>query len=104
MKLGANRPPGDNPLLFSISGTGSCILWFGLFSRWFYFRAIRAKGKRAKLRIQRKFISSTRLDSYNRVKLQAVIDTRSVNFNILTRYIHIVWGGSGVGTANINFY
>ena len=23
MKLGGNRPPGDNPLLFSISGTGS---------------------------------------------------------------------------------
>ena len=25
MKLGGNRPPGDNPLLFSISGTGSFI-------------------------------------------------------------------------------
>ena len=25
MKLGGNRPAGDNPLLFSISGTGSCI-------------------------------------------------------------------------------
>ena len=25
MKPGGNRPPGDNPLLFSISGTGSCI-------------------------------------------------------------------------------
>ena len=24
MKLGGNRPPGDNPLLFSTSGTGSC--------------------------------------------------------------------------------
>ena len=23
MKLGGNRPPGDNPLVFSISGTGS---------------------------------------------------------------------------------
>ena len=44
------------------------------------------------------------LDSYNRVELQAVIDTRSVNFNTLTRYINIVLCGSGVGTANINFY
>ena len=25
MKLGGNRPPGDNPILFSISGTGSFI-------------------------------------------------------------------------------
>ena len=25
MKLGGNRPPGDNPLLFPISGTGSFI-------------------------------------------------------------------------------
>ena len=25
MKLGGNRPPGDNPLLFAISGTGSFI-------------------------------------------------------------------------------
>ena len=51
-----------------------------------------------------KIISLTRLDSYNRVELQAVIDTRSVNFNILTRYKNIVWCGSGVGTAIIDFY
>ena len=29
MKLGGNRPLGDNPILFSISGTGS-LVWFGL--------------------------------------------------------------------------
>ena len=32
MKLGGNRPPGDNPLLFSTSGTGSFICPVGVHS------------------------------------------------------------------------
>ena len=78
------------------------LLWFGLFSRWFYFRA---KGKRAKLRIQRNVSAQLRsIPNSNSMELQAVIDTRSVNFNNTLTRLYIVWGGSSVGTANINSY
>ena len=46
MKLGGHRPPGDNPLLFSISGTGSLISGWTYQGLWLPSRgALRGKPK-----------------------------------------------------------